>query len=41
MDTLVKETAQLVSRGLPDEGDRRRLVALLAEVRAGLDAPAR
>lgn len=41
MDTLVKETAQLISRGLPDEDDQRRLVALLAEVRAGLDAPAR
>jgi MarR family transcriptional regulator, organic hydroperoxide resistance regulator len=41
MDTLIKETAGLISRGLPDEADQQRLVALLAEVRAGLDAPAR
>lgn len=37
MDTLVKETAGLISAGLPEEGDQRRLVALLADVRAGLD----
>jgi DNA-binding MarR family transcriptional regulator len=37
MDRLVRETAALVSNGLPDEADQRRLVALLADVRAGLD----
>ncbi len=37
MDTLVKETAQLISAGLPDERDQRALIALLADVRGGLD----
>jgi DNA-binding MarR family transcriptional regulator len=37
MDTLVKETAQLVSAGLPAERDQQALIALLADIRAGLD----
>jgi DNA-binding MarR family transcriptional regulator len=41
MDTLVKETAQLISNGLPETDDQRQLIALLAKVRAGLDAAAR
>lgn len=41
MDTLVKETATLVSNGLPDAEDQHRLLDLLARVRDGLAAPER
>jgi len=41
MDTLIKETAQLVSNGLPDVHEQRTLLDLLARVRAGLDASTR
>ena len=41
MDTLIQETARLVSAGLPDVADQRALLELLARVRAGLDGPAR
>ncbi len=37
MDRLVHETANLVRAGLPDEDEQRKLIALLADVRAGLD----
>lgn len=37
MDALVKETAQLISAGLPAGRDQQALIALLADVRAGLD----
>lgn len=37
MDTLVKETARLISAGLPAERDQQALIALLSDVRAGLD----
>ena len=37
MDTLVQETARLISAGLPEERDQRTLIALLADVRGGLD----
>ena len=37
MDTLVRETAQLISTGLPDDREQRELITLLAKVRAGLD----
>ncbi|MEX2181921.1 MAG: MarR family transcriptional regulator [Gemmatimonadaceae bacterium] len=36
MDTLVRETASLVSAGIPDEGDQRRMIELLAKLRAGM-----
>lgn len=41
MDTLVKETARLISAGLPEEREQRELITLLAKVRAGLDVEAR
>ena len=41
MDTLVKETAGLISAGLADDAEQRSLIDLLAKVRAGLDVPAR
>jgi MarR family transcriptional regulator, organic hydroperoxide resistance regulator len=41
MDTLVRETAALVSNGLPDASEQQQLVDLLARVRDGLIAPAR
>jgi DNA-binding MarR family transcriptional regulator len=41
MDTLIKETAGLVSAGLPAQADQRTLIDLLARVRAGLAAPGR
>jgi MarR family transcriptional regulator, organic hydroperoxide resistance regulator len=41
MDTLVKETAGLISTGLADDAEQRSLIDLLAKVRAGLDVPAR
>lgn len=36
MDTLIKETARLVSDGLPNADDQRQLIELLARVRGGL-----
>jgi DNA-binding MarR family transcriptional regulator len=36
MDTLVRETTRLISEGLPDEGEQRRLIELLGCVRAGV-----
>ncbi len=39
MDTLIKETARLVSAGLPGEADQERLIELLARVRDGLREP--
>jgi DNA-binding MarR family transcriptional regulator len=41
MDTLIKETAGLVSNGLPDEAEQRQLIDLLARVRDGLATPER
>lgn len=41
MDTLVRETTGLVSRGLPARGDQERLLELLARLRAGLKDAAR
>lgn len=41
MDTLIKETAGLVTAGLPTEKDQRALIDLLAHVRAGLAASGR
>ncbi len=41
MDTLVHETAQLITTGLPDEAEQQALIVLLAKVRAGLDDAAR
>ena len=37
MDPLVRETAALISTGVPDVREQQRLVELLADVRAGLD----
>jgi DNA-binding MarR family transcriptional regulator len=37
MDAVVKETAMLISAGLPQERDQVALITLLADVRAGLD----
>jgi len=36
MDTLVRETTELVSAGIPDEADQRLMIDLLAKVRAGM-----
>lgn len=36
MDTLIKETASLVARGLPDTGDQDQLIGLLQRVRDGV-----
>lgn len=36
MDTLIKETARLVSDGLPSADDQRQLIDLLTRVRGGL-----
>lgn len=41
MDTLVRETAALISSGLADDKEQRELIDLLAKVRAGLDVPER
>lgn len=41
MDTLVRETAELISGGLADAHEQRLLIDLLAKVRAGLDVEAR
>lgn len=41
MDTLVRETAGLITTGLPDTAQQRELIDLLAKVRAGLDPAAR
>lgn len=41
MDSLIKETAALVSNGLPDVEEQRLLVDLLARVRDGLATPER
>jgi DNA-binding MarR family transcriptional regulator len=36
MDTLIKETASLVARGLPDSQDQDQLIGLLQRVRDGV-----
>jgi DNA-binding MarR family transcriptional regulator len=36
IDKLIRESHDLIARGLPGEDDQRRLVALLDDVRAGL-----
>lgn len=36
IDALIRESHDLIASGLPDEGDQRRLIELLAEVRSGL-----
>jgi MarR family transcriptional regulator, organic hydroperoxide resistance regulator len=41
MDTLIKETAALVSDGLPEAAEQHQLIELLARVRDGLNPPAR
>jgi MarR family transcriptional regulator, organic hydroperoxide resistance regulator len=41
MDTLVRETAALISAGLPNEAEQQELILLLAKVRAGLSEAAR
>lgn len=41
MDTLVRETAELISGGLSDDREQQVLIELLAKVRAGLDVEAR
>lgn len=41
MDTLVRETAGLITTGLPKEAEQQELILLLAKVRAGLDEAAR
>lgn len=41
MDRLIKETAGLVSTGLPDVTEQRALIDLLARVRDGLEPAAR
>lgn len=41
MDTLVRETAELISGGLSEDREQRVLIELLAKVRAGLDVEAR
>lgn len=41
MDTLVRETAELISGGLSDAREQRVLIDLLAKVRAGLDVESR
>lgn len=41
MDTLVRETAGLITTGLPNEAEQQELIVLLAKVRAGLDGAAR
>ncbi len=38
MDTLVRETTELVSEGIPDPADQQRLIDLLARLRAGMSA---
>jgi DNA-binding MarR family transcriptional regulator len=41
MDVLVRETAALISAGLPNEAEQQELILLLAKVRAGLSEAAR
>ncbi len=37
MDRLVKETAGIVTRGLPSEHDQKALISLLARLRGGIE----
>lgn len=41
MDALVRETAELITTGLPSDAEQKELIELLAKVRAGLDDAAR